>query len=185
MRATHPPLSSYPIRFSRTAKATDLHITCDNDCKLFVDGVKQAASAAELADWTKTTTITIEQGARVLAVEAEDRGVIAGILASMDDGTTSDASWKCSRVSQTGWKSASFEEDGGWKAATEIGQNGVSPWNVRPRIDGSAKWIWTSRYEGKNVDLKVYCRKVLGSKCNAGKLPTTTNPNQVYPTGIE
>ena len=47
-------------------------------------------------------------------------------------------------------------DDKSWPQATEYGTNGARPWGMRPDIDKSAKWIWTSENKGKKGS--IYCR---------------------------
>ena len=83
--------------------------------------------------------------------------MVAGILAQFEDsGMTTDGTWKCSNTFTEGWSEDSFDETT-WNDAFVIGNNGRSPWGLRPDIDPSAKWIWTPAWEGG--DLEVWCRK--------------------------
>ena len=123
-----------------------------------MDG-QQLPKAANDSDWKTTSTYHLPAGYQLLAVEAFDSGAPAGILASLDDGTVTDSSWKCSSVHEANWESVEFTESSNFKNATEIGQHGMEPWGTMPRIAANATWIWTAAN-----DTLIYCRKTIGEQ---------------------
>ena len=110
-------------------------------------------------DWTVTSVVSLEDACvlAVRAVQHNDGGSAAGILASTSTGVVSDASWKCSTVYQTGWHRASFD-DSAWSYAHVKGTNGGAPWGTITGIDAQAKWIWTYQVIAGDT---IYCRKPL------------------------
>ena len=72
-----------------------LFATCDNEMKVYFDGIEQEQDDA-MADWTKTSELTIPAGTQVLAIECKDTGSQEGILASTNDGLVTNLDWRCS-----------------------------------------------------------------------------------------
>ena len=139
-----------------------LSATCDNKMKVYFDGELQEQDDA-MADWRKTSRMTIPAGTRVLAIECEDVGAQEGILASTDDGllmTGSGSGWQCSDQLVEGWPLPGFvPPPDTFSSPNLLGSNGVAPWgvrllfslnhrllidiqNFRPDILEDAKWIW-------------------------------------------
>jgi hypothetical protein len=132
--------------------------------ELFIDGVPNPVNDDPTAkDWTVTKRVKLPAASRVIAVKATDRGLWAGLLASVTGDTLlSDASWKVSTVAPVGWTSPDFD-DSQWEQATELGRHGMDPWKPRNQISTNAKWIWTKTtyYSDTNAHI-VYFRVTLG-----------------------
>lgn len=122
----------------------ELFITVDNEMELFIDGVPNTINKDPSAkDWTVTKRVKLPAGSRVIAVKATNRGLQAGLLASVtDDALLSDKSWKVSTVEANEWASPDTD-DSKWEPATELGQHGMEPWKTRSIISRNAKWIWS------------------------------------------
>lgn len=131
--------------------------TCDNNMKVYFDGVLQSAPTSQSNNWHQATTFAVPVGTQVVGIECEDLHAVGGILASFANGMVTDDTWQCSCQASAGWALPSF--GGSWSSAYEIGTNGVNPWNTITGISGSAKWIWTRGWHGE--DKNVYCRRVI------------------------
>ena len=108
-----------------------LYATCDNEMKVHFDGILQEQDDA-MADWTKTSQLTIPPGTQVLAIECKDIGAQEGILASTEDGLVTDSDWRCSDQRVDGWTLPDFDPpEGLFHAPKLIGRNGIKPWNRR------------------------------------------------------
>ena len=123
--------------------------------KLFADGVQLGSSND---NWEEATEFAIPADTRVLTIECEDVGAPGGIIASGDNGLTTDSSWTCGT---TGTDAAS------WSPAYEIGALGVAPWGTRVSagISAEAKWIWDTEANAKGGPQEfMSCRKVFERK---------------------
>ena len=89
--------------------------------------------------------------------------VIAGILASSDDGKfRTDGSWKCTTGYVENWMLTSFD-DRSWPKAAVAGENSDTDIHRNMKdIHSSAKWIWTGNFKGATADSTVYCRGYIG-----------------------
>lgn len=126
--------------------------------ELYIEGVK-INCLPNSGDWQKADAVTLPCAARVIAVKGVDYGVIAGILASTDDGSIlTDSSWKCTNQHYAGWETVGFD-DSDWPAAHQVAIHQTLPWKLVPGIRTNAFWIWTRHYV--NGDWTVYCRKDL------------------------
>ena len=108
-------------------------------------------------EWQDAHTVSLDD-ACVLAIQAEDIGTLAGILASTSTGVVTDASWKCSGgVEQTGWHLAGFD-DASWSQARVVAPNDGSVWfTAVSGFNPAAQWIWSQ----DSSDDVIYCRKLL------------------------
>ena len=108
-----------------------LFATCDNEMKVYFDGILQEQDDA-MADWTKTSELTIPAGTQVLAIECKDTGYQEGILASTNDGLVTNLDWHCSDSLDEGWAlpgiSAPLDT---FASPQSYGKNGVHPWSDR------------------------------------------------------
>ena len=108
-----------------------LFATCDNKMKVYIDGELQEQDDA-MADWRKTSELTIPAGTRVVAIECEDVGAQEGILASTGDGLVTDSGWQCSNQLVEGWTLPGFvSPPDSFSSPNLLGSNGVRPWGVR------------------------------------------------------
>lgn len=89
--------------------------------------------------------------------------VVAGILASSDDGTfRTDKSWKCTTVYVENWMLPSFDDES-WLGASVSGENSDKDIHRNMKaIDAIASWIWTRNFKGDSADSTVYCRGRMG-----------------------
>ena len=97
----------------------------------------------------------------VIAIQCEEKGGRASILASDDRGLITDVSWHCSRTWQDRWQQPDFTDNPDiWvNAEAEYGTNRNAPWGLIRGINFDAWWIW---YGSSNGDpATVYCRKDL------------------------
>ena len=108
-----------------------LFATCDNKMKVYFDGELQEQDDA-MADWRKTSELTIPAGTRVVAIECEDVGAQEGILASTGDGLVTNSGWQCSNQLVEGWTLPGFvSPPDTFSSPNLLGSNGVCPWGVR------------------------------------------------------
>lgn len=132
--------------------------TCDNEMKVYFDGLLQAASSSELQNWRQSSTFMVPPRTRVIGIECLDLGDVGGTLASFSDGMVTDARWQCSSQASSNWASSKFTDT--WPDAYEIGPNFArEQWGTIHGINISAQWIWTHGWQGENT--KVYCRSVI------------------------
>jgi len=133
--------------------------------ELYIDGVPNPINDDPSAkDWTVTKRVNVPAGSRVIAIKATDKGLSAGLLASMaDESLLSDGTWKVSTVESDDWTKPEFD-DSKWEQATELGQHGMEPWKTRNLISSKAKWIWTSTSYYKDMGSHVvYFRYRIGT----------------------
>ena len=135
-------------------------ITADNTFELYVDGSKIDIPSNERNDWIELSHIAIESGLCVIAVEAEDFGPPAGIIAKFSNGIVTNSTWKCTGKYEVGWHTKSYD-DRHWPAAVVYGTNMDSPWGPIGDHLENAKWIWTARHVKNTwiIDKHVFCRK--------------------------
>ncbi len=131
-----------------------ISITADDEFTLFING-RQTGKGT---DWAKAYTfpVPIQSGINVIAVQAKDIGLYAGLLADLsygDENLVTDFNWKVSERYVEGWEQPKFD-DSSWSRATDFGRYGSDPWK---QISGmpeetSARWIWAGK---TNVDAPV------------------------------
>jgi hypothetical protein len=129
--------------------AATLRITVDNVLEaLHVNGQAVTLDPATAVDWTQTSThvLTLQRGRNVIAVQAADQGVIAGLLAELTVGCSvldSSEAWRVHHEAPEGWEQPGFD-DSSWKPASVYGDHPGGVWGTRVQgMDGStATWIW-------------------------------------------
>ncbi|KAK2145329.1 hypothetical protein LSH36_687g00018 [Paralvinella palmiformis] len=136
-------------------------ITCDNRLWFYADGqtIIQPNTPGS-TNWRVTSHVSVPKDTKVYGIKCVDFGVVGGIIASMNDGSTTDGSWRCTnRQPNSGWLSENYD-DSGWQSAHVIHTNNRPSmyWGVRKDISEKASWIWTNGWKGQ--DKTVYCRKV-------------------------
>lgn len=116
-----------------------LRITADNGFRLLLDGREVGRGS----DWRSLTEYDLTQlmspGRHVLAVEAfNDRleaGVLAGLVITLMDGRTlevaSDTNWWVVPGEERGWERRRQPRPG-WRPAVVVGPFGAAPWTTRP-----------------------------------------------------
>jgi hypothetical protein len=96
---------------------------------------------------TYTNTVTLTPGTSYyLHVYAYDQGGIAGLLGdfSLTGTTHTFANGLTNLLSDTThWYGNTTGFNGSYGAVTDLGTNGVNPWNHRDNIDNAATWIWS------------------------------------------
>ena len=117
----------------------NLAITCDNHCRVQVNGER----VCESNDWQAVRFVDLGKllvaGDNVVAVHAWNDGNVAGLCARLDWATAdgkrgtvvTDGSWRCSADDPDGWDRQRFD-DSRWPAARELaalGQDGA-PWSA-------------------------------------------------------
>ena len=99
--------------------------------KVYFDGILQEQDEA-MADWTKTSQLTIPAGTQVLAIECKDLGSQEGILASTNDGLVTNLDWRCSGSLDEGWALPEISAPPDtFVSPQSYGKNGVNPWFER------------------------------------------------------
>ena len=124
---------------------------------LYVDGIPVLTENDN--NWSKTTSILLPAGTRVVALSCQDVGGADGFIASTAAGEITD-SGNVLRIFlplESGWELPDYD-DTMWTVADVIGLNGMSPWGMRPGISEQAKWIWAPGLP--RGDATVYCRKM-------------------------
>ena len=149
-----------------TGDVVNVVATCDDVMDVYVNGIPITLPSAETVTYPLTSTFQINPGNRntcsnVLAIRCRDTGIIAGILASADNGLITDSSWRCSDKYEQGWALPGFTENPEhWKQASTYGRNGAHPWQFLKSISPYANWIWTDRNDG-TTNMHVHCRKYI------------------------
>jgi hypothetical protein len=120
-------------------RQANLAITCDNHCRVYVNGER----VAESNNWEAVRFVDVSKqlaaGSNVLAVHGWNDTGVAGLCARLDwttaDGkhgsVVTDKGWRCSGDDPDGWDKAAFD-DARWPFARELaalGQSGA-PWSA-------------------------------------------------------
>merc|ERR1712013_449227 len=171
------PITPNDILPQCTLLATDivtLHATCDDDLLVFADG---EVIGNNNGDWTKSHSIKVPIGTRVLGLMCKDTGGAYGIVASTDTGVFTNESWICSGENITGWAQPGFkDEDNKFSAATSGTQYDANPdvASVPQGIDNEAKSIW-----GPTPGGFAFCRMPLCAN------DTQENPGACIEEGVD
>lgn len=128
------------------ASDAQLVVSCDNHCRVYVNGEQVGGSDAWETPLRVEVTKHLRAGANVLAVHGWNDGGPAGLAARLswrsggaDHELVSDASWRCSDDDPDGWNTAAFAGDG-WPAATVLFQVGGrrAPWTGQVSFEAFA-----------------------------------------------
>lgn len=122
------------FKLNHLPKSAELHITCDDEYVLYVNGVRIANNF----NWYNFQDVSIrpylKTGKNILAVDARNIKAAAGLLVGciLDAGSRqinldSNLTWKASTQVSIGWKNPEFD-DSGWTAPIDEGRLGVAPW---------------------------------------------------------
>ncbi|MBI5832131.1 MAG: glycoside hydrolase family 78 protein [Armatimonadetes bacterium] len=115
-----------------------LSITVDDQFTAFLNGEQVGKSSGQGDAWRSPIKIDLrgklKTGPNVLAIDGENGGSAAGLLARLAlsfNGTkapvVSGPAWKCSTVAAPEWNTVSFD-DKGWTNAKVIADYGLGPW---------------------------------------------------------
>lgn len=125
-------------------KSAQVQITADNHYELRINGKKVGADGSWNSVETYDVAKLLAAGENVIAVQANNAGGPAGLLArlvvqfsgkekTLVLGTGSK--WKTSRNAGEDWAKAEFD-DQGWKTAVVLGGAAASPWHIVGRSSG-------------------------------------------------
>ena len=147
-----------------------MKVMCDDFTTIYVDGEEENVEGT--GHWKKVATLDIPRSSTVVGIKCENKQGAYGIMVRItdEDGSVvavSDSTWKCSNKNESGWYSVSFEEGTSWKPASfthyqDLWKRGnffVQNHYFKEKI------IWTTSSSG-DVDLTVFCRKVLSGDLN-------------------
>ena len=118
------------------ARRATLAVSADNRFTAYLNGSK-IGSGTEWSDFPRfDVKQNVKPGENVLAIEAQNEGGAAGLLAELDvateEGTrqriVTDASWKTGASAEAGWQTTAFTAGANWVAAKSLGKLGVEPW---------------------------------------------------------
>lgn len=130
-------------------KSARLAVTCDNHCRVYVNGVLVVRSDTWEAPMVADVAAHLRTGRNAIAVfGANDNGraaLVAKLLLRDDKGVekaiVSDTTWKVAADEVDGWQQAAFD-DSKWAAATSQGLLGARglPWRLGPdALDGETE----------------------------------------------
>ncbi len=125
------------FQLANKPKAAEIHITVDNEYKLFVNGEKIGGDG----DWTDVEkhdiTKLLNKGTNVVAIDAQNAGGKAAAICWMriiepDKSETvigTDDRWLVSLTKTEGWQQPNFDA-ANWSKAVAIGSANAGPWNI-------------------------------------------------------
>jgi putative heme-binding domain-containing protein len=125
------------FRLGAAAKQARLAVSCDNHCRVFVDGALVLANDEWALPRVVDVTAQLTAGDHVLAVHAWNDGGPAGLVVRLSwrEGDTahelvSDAAFRCSSDDPDGWDRPGFD-DAAWPMATVKAALGAAsaPWS--------------------------------------------------------
>ncbi len=160
--------AEYPDQqqISREQPQGVLRITADNVlAEVYLNGQPVTLDPETSADWlhAEGVVLPLQRGRNVLAVKAQDAGVVAGLLADLTVGgatLVSSEAWKVHHDAPAGWQTPYFD-DSSWAPASTYGVYPGGVWGTRVQgMDGStASWIWNevNTLDGE-VEPTVYFR---------------------------
>ena len=131
----------------------EVNITIDSGGSLIVDtGEKHNLET----DWWETERFILPGDTKVVTIKGDNSGGPGAILASFSNGVVTDGTWQCADMSSC--TTTECENSVTWQGAKTYGINGKKPWNTRPYIDSTAKWIWVDNISAT----RVWCKKTFG-----------------------
>ena len=156
----------FPRSCDPDAPRGHLRITVDNVMTaMYVNGTELGIYGDEVTDWTRTSLVDVVliPGRNVIAVQADDQGVIAGLLAELrvcDSVLGSTEAWRVSTTAPRGWYEPDFD-DSSWAPASLYGDFPGGVWGTRVHgMDGArASWIWSDvNTQDGDIATPVYFR---------------------------
>ncbi len=125
-----------------------LAVSADNKFTAYLNGAK-IGSGTEWSAFPKfDVKANLKPGENIVAIEAQNEGGSAGLLAELDfateEGTrakiVTDASWKTGTSAEAGWQTAAFKPGANWLSPRSLGKLGVQPWgNLAAAATGGGK----------------------------------------------
>jgi putative heme-binding domain-containing protein len=125
------------FRLGAAAKQARLAVSCDNHCRVFLDGALVSTNDEWALPRVVDVTARLTAGEHVLAVHAWNDGGPAGLVLrlSWQEGgaaheLVSDAAFRCSSDDPDGWDRPGFD-DAAWPMATVVAELGApsAPWS--------------------------------------------------------
>lgn len=128
-----------------------LLLSCDNKAEIFING----APAGKVDAWEEPANLKIaaflKPGRNVIAIQAQNDGDTAGLVARVDTGGKGSAvldetgpGWKFSATAPKGWEKIGFD-DASWTESRLVAKLGDGPWgdvfSSKPRPSGNATLI--------------------------------------------
>jgi hypothetical protein len=111
-------------------------IAVDNSYTLYVNGVEVGKGEGWSVPARWDLTMILQKGRNVIAVQAQNAGGPAGVIARLTAKTggktiliNSNTSWRASRSAPPDWTQAAFD-DATWEPAVSFGPPPVSPWGA-------------------------------------------------------
>merc|ERR1712180_34227 len=93
-----PPHHTEALGSSYTNGCGSLFVTCDDEVKVYFDGIQQEQTSG-MRVWQTVSQVTIPAGTKVVALECRNLETSFGILASAPTaklgGLVTDSNWKC------------------------------------------------------------------------------------------
>ena len=130
------------------ARRATLAVSADNKFTAYLNGAK-IGSGTEWSAFPKfDIKANVKPGENVIAIEAQNDGGSAGLLAEIDvateEGTrtkvVTDATWQTGTAADAGWQTAAFKPTAAWVAPKSLGKLGVQPWgNLAAAAPGAGK----------------------------------------------
>jgi len=118
-------------------RRASLSVAADNKFTAYINGTK-IGSGTEWKDFPKfDVKANLKPGENVVAIEAQNEGGSAGLLAELDfateEGTrgkvVTDTTWQTGTRAEAGWQTAAFKA-ANWVAPKSLGKLGVQPWGL-------------------------------------------------------
>ena len=131
-----------------------------DDADIYVDGV----FLKRIRDPSTTSTATLPDNTRLLAVRAENRGEANGFIIKLSNGFVTDTHWRCRSTYKDNWYKLSYNDDDWQPAITLTWPPSFSAHGLDP-----AEVIWTEI----NTSV-VFCRGRPSEYC-ASKILFTGN----------
>ena len=122
------------FQLGQQPKSALLHVTCDNHCRVYVNGERVTQSDA----WELPRRVDVQKwlraGENVLAVHAWNDGGAAGMCAQLrwrgdggEGAIVTDATWSTAADDPDGWNKGAFAA-ASWSSAHVVAELGEGPW---------------------------------------------------------